>query len=194
MTNSKTKYMVRIAVLSAIAFIFMYLEIGIPIFPGFLKFDFSDITSLLGAFSMGPLAGVLIQLFKNILIIAIKGSYTGGVGELANFFIGSAWMIPVALIYKRSKTRKNAVLSLAVGAVSMVVVAALANYFILLPFYAKIMPVEAIIEMGAVINAKIDNFFTLVLYGITPFNIFKTAAISIITVLIYKKVSPILHD
>jgi len=193
MQMNKTKYLVRVAVLSTIAFILMYIELPIPIFPSFLKFDASDIPALLGAFSMGPLAGVVIELLKNILHFALKGTETGGVGQLANFIIGSAWVIPIGLMYKHSKTKKNAVIGLALGAISMIIAAALANYFILLPFYAKIMPIEAIIGLGSVLNAKIVDFPTLILYGITPFNIFKTVIISIITLAIYKKISPILH-
>ncbi len=193
MEMNKTKYLVRVAVLSTIAFILMYIELPIPIFPSFLKFDISDIPALLGAFSMGPLAGVVIELLKNILHFALKGSDTGGVGQLANFLIGSAWVIPIGLMYKLRKTKKNAVIGLVLGAVSMIVVAALANNFILLPFYAKIMPIEAIIGLGSVVNAKIVDFPTLILYGITPFNIFKSTIISVITIVIYKKISPILH-
>lgn len=191
--NNKTKYLTRIGVLSTIAFILMFIEFPIPIFPSFLKFDISDIPALLGAFAMGPIAGVIIELLKNILHVIVKGSETGGVGQLANFLIGTAWVIPVGVLYKRKKSKKYALISLAAGAASMIIMAALANYFILLPFYAKIMPVEVIVGLGSVINAKIVDFATLILYGITPFNIFKTVVISLITIGLYKKVSPILH-
>ncbi|MFZ7120556.1 MAG: ECF transporter S component [Eubacteriaceae bacterium] len=191
--NNKTKYLTRIGVLSTIAFILMFIEFPIPIFPSFLKFDISDIPALLGAFAMGPIAGVIIELLKNILHVIVKGSETGGVGQLANFLIGSAWVIPVGVLYKRKKSKKYALISLAVGAGSMIIMAALANYYILLPFYAKIMPVEVIVGLGSAINAKIVDFATLILYGITPFNIFKTIVISLITIGLYKKVSPILH-
>ncbi|MPW24862.1 ECF transporter S component [Alkalibaculum sp. M08DMB] len=193
MTNNKTKYLVRISVLSTIAFILMYIDFPIPIFPGFLKFDVSDVPALLGTFSMGPVAGVVIQLLKNILHAIVKGSETGGVGQLANFITGSAWVIPVGLFYSKVKTRKTAIFGLVAGAISMIIVAAFANYFILLPFYAKIMPVEAIVALGSAVNAKIVDFPTLILYGITPFNIFKTITVSLITLAIYKKISPILH-
>lgn len=193
MTNNKTKYMVRVAVLGTMAFILMYFEFIIPIFPSFLKFDISDIPALLGAFSMGPLAGVIIEFLKNVLHIAIKGSDSGGVGNLANFLTGAAWVIPIGLYYKHKKSKKSAIFSLVIGAISMIVVAALFNYFILLPFYANIMPIEAIVALGAAVNDLIVDIPTLILFGITPFNIFKTTIVSIITILIYKKVSPVLH-
>lgn len=194
MASNKTRYLVRIAVLSTIAFILMYIDFPIPmLFPAFLKIDASDIPAILGAFSMGPVAGVLIELIKNILHFIVKGSETGGVGQLANFLIGCAWVIPIGLIYKRKKTKKNAIMGLIVGAVSMIVIAGVVNYYITLPFYETMMPMEAIVGMGSVVNPAIKDYFTLVLYGITPFNVLKTLSISIITMLMYKRISPILH-
>ncbi|MFZ7134584.1 MAG: ECF transporter S component [Eubacteriales bacterium] len=193
MTNNKTKYMIRISLLSAIAFVLMYFDFAIPMFPSFLKFDISDIPALLGAFSMGPLAAVIIQLLKNILYIALKGTETGGVGPLANFLTGAAWVVPIGLYYKYKKNKRNAIVSLILGAISMIIVAALSNYFILLPFYAQIMPLKTIIAAGAAVNDWIVDIPTLILFGITPFNILKTTIVSIVTVLLYKKVSPILH-
>ena len=194
MLSSNTKNLVRISVLSAIAFILMYLEFPLAaIFPAFLKFDISDLPAILGSLAMGPVSGVLIQVMKNILHAVVKGVETGGVGQLANALTGSAWVVPIGLIYKHNKTKKTAIKALIAGAISMVIVAAFANYYMLLPFYATIMPVEAIIKMGSVINPNITDYLTLVIYGITPFNIFKTIALSVITMLVYKKISPILH-
>jgi riboflavin transporter FmnP len=190
----QTKTLTRIAVLSIIAFVLMFLDFALPIFPAFLKIDISDVPALIGTFAYGPLAGVIIELIKNILITVFKGSQTGFVGEAANFVIGCALVIPAGIIYKRNKDRKNAIIGLAVGVLSMTIVGALANYFILLPLYAQFMPVEAIIEMGSIVISAINDFKTLVLYGITPFNIFKGLIVSIITMLIYKRLSPFLHS
>ncbi|NTW70866.1 MAG: ECF transporter S component [Eubacteriaceae bacterium] len=193
MEKNRTKYLTRVAVLTAIAVALMLLEFVIPIFPGFLKFDASDVAALMGTFALGPIAGVIIEGLKNVIFMGLRGSMTGGVGEFANFVIGSAWMIPVGLIYKKNKNKKSAIIALAVGAVSMIVFAAAINYFVMLPLYAKIMPVEAIIGMGSAVNPNIVSLETLILFGITPFNIFKTVTISLITVLLYKRVSPVLH-
>ncbi|MBF7096597.1 ECF transporter S component [Alkalibacter mobilis] len=194
MKNNKTKFLTRVGVLSAIAFVLMYIDFPIAVlFPSFLKFDFSEVPALLGTFSMGPLAGVVIVFIKNVLIYLIKGSSTGGVGEIANFVISAAWMIPVGIIYKHEKSKKNAIKGMAVGAVTMIVVAAVANYFVMIPLYSKFMPIEAIIATGSAINPAIVSVESLILLGITPFNIFKTAVISLLTALIYKKVSPVLH-
>lgn len=188
----KTNFLTKTAILSVIAYILMLLEIPVFFFPGFLKIDLSDLPALLGAFALGPAAGIIIELIKNVLHW-ITATHTGGVGELANFIVGCALIIPAAFIYRKNKNKINAVIGMLTGIVAMSLVAAITNYYILLPFYAKIMPLEAIIEMSAASNAFITDIKTLILYGIIPFNIFKGVIISVITVLIYKKLSPILH-
>jgi len=184
--------MVKTSVLSVIAFVLMMIEMPVPLFPAFLKLDLSDLPALVGGFAMGPAVGVTIELIKNFLHFITRTS-TAGVGELANFIVGAALVFPASYIYKMKKSKTQALKALTVGTVSMAIAGGLANYFILLPFYAKVMPLEVIIEMGKVANAAITDMKTLVLYAIVPFNLIKGAAISIITLLIYKKISVILH-
>lgn len=188
----KTNTITKIAILSVIAYVLMLLEIPVFFFPGFLKMDLSDLPALIGAFALGPMVGVIIELVKNILHW-MTASQTGGVGEIANFIVGTAWILPAAFTYKKLKTKKSAVLGMVIGVIVMAGIAALCNYYFLIPFYANFMPIEAIIEMSAAANAMITNMKTLILYGIIPFNLFKGAIITIITMLIYKKISPILH-
>lgn len=183
--------MTKIAMLSVLAFVLMQFELMLPMFPSFLKIDVSDLPALVGAFAMGPLAGVAIEAVKNLL--HLLQTSTGGVGELANFAIGSAIVVPAALIYKRHKSKKSAIVGLAVGTIIMAVVGALANYFVLIPFYSAFMPIDAIIGLGTAVNPSIINLWTLVLYGIVPFNIVKGIILSILTLVLYKRISPILH-
>ncbi len=185
--------MTKIAMLSVLAFVFMQLELIIPIFPQFLKLDISDLPALVGAFAMGPLAGVVIELVKNMLHLFQTSTF--GVGELANFFIGSAIIVPSAIIYKKHKSRKSAITGLAIGTVAMAIMGAIMNYFVLIPFYAAVLkfPVEAIVGMGTAVNGNITSLFTLILLGIVPFNLLKGVVLSIITLVIYKHISPILH-
>ena len=184
------KMMTKIAMLSVIAFILYFLEIQVPIFPGFLKIDISDLPALIGAFALGPIAGIAIEAIKNIL--HLLRTTTGGVGEIANFVIGIALVIPAALIYKRAKTKSGAIIGLAVGVISMAVMGGLANYFFLIPFYTNFMPIDAIVGMGTAVNSNINSVLTLVLYGIVPFNLFKGLIISVVTMMLYKRISPIL--
>ena len=184
------KMMTKIAMLSVIAFILYFLEIQVPIFPGFLKIDISDLPALIGAFALGPIAGIAIEAIKNIL--HLLRTTTGGVGEIANFVIGIALVIPAALIYKRAKTKSGAIIGLTVGVITMAVMGGLANYFFLIPFYTNFMPIDAIVGMGTAVNPNINSVVTLILYGIVPFNLFKGLIISVVTKMLYKRISPIL--
>lgn len=185
--------LVKSAILGALAFLIMFIESPIPIFPSFLKFDFSEIPALLAGFSIGPVGAVLVELVKNILHLFI--TKTSGVGEMANFFVGIFFAVPAAIIYKHKKTKKGAIISLIVGSISMVIFASLYNYFVLIPLYTKVLgiPTNAIIEMGSSVNKHVTDLKSLIVLGVAPFNAIKAILLSIITVLIYKKVSPILH-
>jgi riboflavin transporter FmnP len=177
--------------MGVIAFIIMFIETAVPLFPAFLKIDLSDIPAIITGFALGPVAGVGVELVKNIL--HLFRTSTGGVGELANFIVGSAYVIPAALIYQKHKTKKTAIIGMLVGTLSMALFGAIANYTFIMPFYAKIMPIEAIIGMAAAVNKYIVDMKTLILYAIVPFNLFKGIILAIITFPVYKKVSKVLH-
>ena len=143
---------------------------------------------------MGPLAGVLIELIKIILNLCINGSVTAGVGEVANFVIGCALVLPAAFIYKKKKTKKAAIVGLVTGTIFMTVFGCFINAYVMLPTYAKAfgMPIEALVEMGSAVNASITDLFTFVMFAVVPFNLLKGVLVSVIVLLIYKKISPIL--
>jgi len=173
--NKNTNKMVKISLLSALALILMYIDFPvIPLFP-WLKIDLSDVPALIGAFGFGPLAGVLIELIKNIVIVLIKGTQTGFVGETANFLIGVALILPASFVYSRNKSKKSAILGMVLGAVCMEVVGIVANVYLLLPAYGMQMsPAESI------------KYITL---GLLPFNGIKALIVSVLTYIVYKKVS-----
>ncbi|MFO7612792.1 MAG: ECF transporter S component [Clostridia bacterium] len=188
-----TSWLVKVAMLSAVASVLMFFEMTIPFVPPFLKLDFSDIPALLAGFSLGPLAGAAVVLIKNLVHALTSWSFL--VGELANFLIGISFVLPAAFIYRKHKNKKNAIIGMAVGGVTMTVAAGLLNYFLLIPLYATVLkfPVEAIIGMSNEVNKHIVDLKTLVLIGITPFNIFKALVNIFITAIIYKRLSPLLH-
>ena len=190
-TLSSTNTMVKMAILSVMAFVLMIMDFPLPMFPAFLQIDLSDVPPLIGAFALGPVAGVIIQLVK-VLLHFMTDSSTGGVGSFANFIVGSAFVFPAAYIYHMNKTRKNAIIGIVVGAISMAAVGALANIYILIPFYSNFMPIDAIVEMGTAVNSRIVDVPTLVLYGVTPFNLFKGIIIGAVTMLLYKNIAPLL--
>ncbi len=192
--SSHTKWIAKTGVLSAVAIALMYLEISLPLFPAFLKFDFSEIPALLAAFAMGPLAGIAVELVKNIA--HLPATHTLMVGELANFVMGSFFVGVAGLLYQRMKTRKGAVISMAAGTVSLTVSGALINYFFTIPFYVSVMgfSMEAIVGMTqAAGNTLVTDLPTLILWVFVPFNIMKGVVVSLIVGLIYKKLSPLLH-
>ncbi len=182
--------LIKVALLSAIAYILMFAELALPIFPNFLKLDVSDLPAIIGALALGPIYGVAVELIKNLL--HLMQTTSGGVGELANFLVGTALIVPAGLIYQVKRTKLGAGLGLGVGVLTMALMGALANYYILLPFYQSMMPIEAIIEWASTVNSNITSLWTLILYAIVPFNLFKGVLISIITMLIYKPISPLL--
>ncbi|OLS01854.1 ECF transporter S component [Tissierella creatinophila] len=188
-----TKNMVKISVLGVISMVLMFFDLSVWFAPPFLKLDISDLPSLIGAFAMGPMAGVITQLLKNILHLLVQGSSTGGVGEISNFFVGSVLAYTAGVIYYKQKTFKRAVVGLAIGVILMSIFASLSNYFVIFPLYSKILPLDQIIAMASKLNKYVVDYKTLILFAIVPFNLLKGTVVSIITLLIYKRVSPVLH-
>lgn len=190
-----TRTMVKTSVLSVLAFLIMYFEMPLWFTPPFLKVDLSDIPALIGAFALGPVAGVVIELIKNILNVAIEGTTTGAVGELANFFVGSIFVFVAGYIYKKNRTFNGAIIGMLAATVAMTAAASVLNYYFLIPFYAKVFgaPVEAFVEMGSKVNRFVKDYRSFILFGIVPFNFFKGVMVSVITIPLYKRVSPILH-
>lgn len=188
----ETKDLAKIGVLSVISLVLSYLKIQVWFAPSFLKLDISDLPALIGSFAMSPIAGVFIQLLKNILNLMTEGTVTGGVGELSNFIVGSAFILSSGLIYHRNKTYKNAIKGLIFGVITMTIFATISNYFVVFPLYSKLQPLDEIIEFARTKNRFIVDYKTLILYAVVPFNLFKGTVTSIVTMLVYKKVSPIL--
>ena len=176
--------------LAAVAFVLQFLEFPVPLSPSFARMDLSDLPALVGSFAYGPLWGIVIEAVKNAL--HLMKTATGGVGELANFLMGSALVLPAGLIYQRNKSRKTALAGCLVGSICMGVAAALTNYFILLPLFETFMPMDQLIQSFADILSFIHTKLDVVLLNALPFNLLKGLGISLITMLIYKRLSPIL--
>ncbi len=189
-----TKMITQIGMLGAIAAVLMLFEIPLPFAPSFYKIDFSEVPVLIGSFSMGPIAGALIELVKIILKLLLKGSTTVGIGDVANFVVGCSFCVPAGIIYKKSRTKKGAIIGMTFGTLFMTLLGCFTNAYILLPTYATAfhMPMDALIEMGTKVNASIDSLLTFVMFAVAPFNILKGVLTSIIVLCIYKKISPIL--
>lgn len=195
MNSNKIRTMVCVGMLAAISVILMLFEFPLPfIAPSFYELDFSEVPILIGAFALGPTAGILTELIKILLNLVINGTDTAFVGEFANFVMGCAFVVPASLIYKAKKSRKRAVIGLASGTVIMSAAAFFVNALVLLPAYSKAfgMPIEVFIEMGTAIHPAINGVWTFVLLAVVPFNLVKGVLVSVITILLYKHISPIL--
>lgn len=186
---------IKITLLAAMAFILMYFDFPLPLFPGFLKIDLSDLPALIGAFALGPVEGIVIELLKNILHVLFKGTQTALVGEMANFIVGSVLVFISGYIYKINKSRKGAIVGLISGVLVMTTVASLINYFVLIPTYAKVfkLPLDAIVGMGTKINGNITDLRSLVIWSVVPFNLLKGIMVSLVTLGVYKNVSLLIH-
>lgn len=181
---------------AAIAAVLMVLEMPVPFAPPFYALDLSELPALVGTFAFGPVAGVLIEFCKVILKILFKPSTTAFVGELANFVIGCSYLLPASAVYLLHKSRKNAVIAMLVGTICMTVFGTAFNAVYLLPKFAQMfhMPMEAIIAMGTEINPSIRSVTSLVVLAVAPLNLLKGGLVSVITLLIYKKISPIMKE
>lgn len=189
--NKHLRAICATGILSALAFVLMLIEIPLSfIIPSFIKLDFSELPALIASFAYGPVWGVAVCLIKNLIHWPI-GS-TGGVGELSNFLLGAVFVFIAGLIYKIHKSKKSAFLGSALGAVVMAVIGIFTNYYIVYPIYTAFMSMEAIIGMYQAILPSVDNLWEALIIFNTPFNIFKGLVDTLICMLIYKKLTPIL--
>ena len=196
-TKSKTsiRYMARVAVLTAIASVLMLLEFPLWFAPGFYKLDVSEAVILMGGFALGPGAAILIEFLKNLINILLNGTTTAYIGEMANFITGCAFVVPAAVIYKYHKNKKGALISMITGSLSLALIGSLLNYFVLIPAFSRFynLPIENIIGMGAAVNPLVSDLKSLVVCAVAPFNLVKGIICSVLAMLLYKRVSKILH-
>ena len=185
-----------IAMLSAVAIILNLFSFPLWFAPGFYKLDFSELPVLIGTLALGPVAGVAIEAVKIILNLLLNGTSTAFVGEIANFIMGCAYVVPAGIIYYNKKNRKNALIGIGVGTLVSITAGSLLNAFLLLPVYAKIygMPLDALIAMGTAKNASISGMTTFILLAVAPFNLVKYGLVSIVTLFIYKPISRLLKN
>ena len=195
--TGKIRQTALIAMMGAVATILMLFEVPLPFLaPPFYELDLSEAPVLIGAFAMGPVAGVLIELIKVLLNLLINGTITAGVGELGNFLIGCSFLLPASIIYKRKKNKRHALIGMVVGTVFMAVVGCLINAYLLLPAYSAGLeiPMDVLVGMGTSINPAITNIFTFVVLAVAPFNLIKGIIVSILTLLLYKRISGIIKE
>lgn len=184
------RYLTVTAMLSAIAYILMFLEFSVPFMPTFIKMDLSELPALIGSFAMGPVCGVIVCFVKNVLHLFV--SSTGGVGELSNFILGVAFVLPAGLIYKHKKNRKSALIGSLTGAAFMGIFSIASNYFLVYPVYYNFMPEDVVLAAYQAIFPFVKNMLQCLIFFNMPFTIIKGLFSVGITFLTYKHISPVL--
>ncbi len=194
-SSQRLRFLVTAGVLAAIATILRFLETPLPLIPAFLKLDLSNIPALIGGFALGPIAGTAILIIKNLIYLPFTS--TMGVGEIADFVIGASLVLTASLIYKHNKSRKGAAIGMVSGSALMsFVVGPLMNVFVLVPFYAWLFfgsSTDAIVQIAAAVNPGITSVWTYIYFAVVPFNIVKCIVVCLVTGLLYKPLSPLLH-
>ena len=193
-----TAYIAKVAMLTAIAFIlYAYVKFNLPfMFPSFLDIQISELPALLAGFSMGPVSACVIIVLKVLLKFAAVPSVTGFAGEATDILLGICFVLPASLIYYFHKDKKHAIIGLLVGSALLTAMAMVVNRFISIPLYSKLFGFEGIVKMvsGLYENVTADNFYTYyLLLGVLPFNVLRCTIVSVLTFLLYKRLSKILH-
>lgn len=190
-----THFISYTAIFSAMAGLLMLIEIPLFFAPSFYEIDLSEIPIMICTFYLGPVAGVVAELLKIIVKLVLKGTTTAFVGDFANFVVGCSFVLPASLIYHVKRGKKTALVGMIVGTLIMTVFGSLFNAVYLLPTFSELfgLPLDAIVAMGTEVNGAINSVSTLVLFAVVPFNLLKGVIVTLLTMLLYKRISPILH-
>lgn len=186
-----TKNLTMIAMFSAISAVLMVFEIQLPFSPSFVKFDFSDLPVMLGGFLIGPFAGGIIVFMKILLHFLLNGTTSFFVGDLSNLLLTLSFVLPASFIYQQKKIKKTTIQGLLVSIICTSLLAIIFNLFLIFPLYLKVLNLKMVdlINMIHVVNPLVKDVFTMIVFSLLPFNLFKYSIVSMITMLSYKKLS-----
>ena len=185
-----------IAVLGALGAVLMLFDFPIAIAPSFYKIDLGDLPCLIGAFALGPIPALFIQLVKILVKLLLKPTSTAFVGEMAAFICSSVYCVSAAIIYQKNRSRNQALKAMIAASILMAFTGTIVNYLLIIPAYVKLyhMPLETIISLGQAIFPIISDKLSFVLCCVLPFNLVKTMIVDILTLLLYKRISPLLKE
>lgn len=194
-SRMKVKKIAFIGLMGAVSAVLMLLRFPIPFMPPFLSFDLSGVMEMMGGLMFGPMEALCIIVVKILLQLVMQGSMSLGTGELQNFILSSAYVLPAVLIYHRKKTKKSAIVGMTVSSVIVAVVAVITNLYLIIPFYVKLfgMSMDDIISMCSAVNPAMKDTMSLVIFGLVPFNLIKYGATSVVTFIIYKRLSGVIR-
>ena len=189
-----TRKLVVMSMLSAIATVVYYLDFPVPLMPGFIKMDLSNVISLLASFALGPIEGAIVCLIKNAIQLILKGAGTTmGIGNIFDFVTSAVFCMTAGFIYRKQKTREMALISCIVGVLAFTVISLPLNYFIVYPIYFKAFGgEEAILGMYRQLNSNVETTFQALCIFNLPFTLVKGMLCAVVTMIIYKPLSPVL--
>lgn len=177
MKNKKLRRMILVAILGSIGTVLMQFNFPLPALPGFLKIDFGEIPAVLAVMTMGPVAGIGVELIKNVMHWFFTGSPTGvPVGEIANFVTGLLFILPIYYIFNKFRTTKGLATGLVVGTLAMAIGMSFLNYVVFLPMYTYFLNVPLVTG---------DALYTMIVLGILPFNLIKGIILMVISLLLF---------
>ena len=176
----QNKRLITISMLSAVAFVLTFIKFPLPFIPPYLTLDFSDVPTLLATFLLSPIAGIIVALIKNILNFLFN--IGDPVGPVANFLAGVSFLLSWYYVYRKRKNNRSLIYGLITGTIVMTIVLSILNYFVLLPLYGMIF------NLGDVLN----NVKIVIVSGVIPFNLIKGIIISIIFVLLFRRLRHII--
>lgn len=191
MKRSSVRRLTMAAMMGAVAFVLMYFSFSVPFLSPFADFDFSYLPELIGGYILGPAGAVEIIAVKILLKLVFKGTSSMLTGEVQKFLLSCAYVLPAVLYYRRNRTKGGAVIGLVIGTVIGVVTAIVTNVYLIFPFYIKLYGMDwaGIIDMCSAVNPYIHDLPTMVAFSIIPFNLISMTVISLIAMLVYKKIS-----
>lgn len=196
MKKLNVKEVALIGIMGGLAGLLMLFRFPLPFMPPFMDFDFASLPEIIGGFALGPVAAVFIIIVKLLVKLALVGTGSMMTGELQNFILSCAYVLPAVWIYQHHKNKKSAEKGMLIGTLSCSICAIFTNLCIIIPFYVNLygMSMDAILQMCAAVNPYVTNLFMLAVFGILPFNLIKNGAASLITLLVYKKMSPMIKS
>ena len=195
-SRRKIKEIAFIGVLGAASAVMMLFRFPIPFLPPFLSFDLSGVMEMLGGYMFGPMAAFFVILVKIMVQLSMQGSFSFGTGELQSLMLSCTYVLPAVMLYQRKKTKKMAVAGMALSTLLVSGVAVLTNLYLIIPFYAKLsgLTMADFVAMCTAVNPAVKSAAGMVILGIVPFNLIKYSATSLVTFLVYKRLSKFIRS
>lgn len=191
MKKTTLRHITMAGLFGAIAFVLMYFSFGIPVISPFAEFDLSALPELISGYVLGPLGAVYVIIIKLLLKLLFQGTSSMFTGEVQNLLLSLSYVLPAVLYYRKHRTKKGAVMGLAIGTLLSIIMAVITNIYLIFPAYIKLygMNWDGIIEICTAANPMITNIPTFVAFSVIPFNVISRVVSSVIAMLVYKKIS-----